>query len=105
MPLTDRGKFSATGSRFWPAIERGIIFRWNLPFLLSSWMMSGSPWARVRDITERKKAEEEIKRYVEDLERFNRLVVGREEKMIQLKSEINELKIMSGQSPKYRIVE
>jgi hypothetical protein len=39
------------------------------------------------------------------LERFNRLVIGREEKMIQLKQEINELREQLGQGKKYKIVE
>ena len=57
------------------------------------------------DLTERKKAEEEVRQYLEDLERFNKLVIGREEKMIQLKEEINDLLVGMGRGPKYRIVE
>ena len=57
------------------------------------------------DMTERKKAEEELQQNLGELERFNRLVVGRELKMIQLKSEINDLLEQSGHTPKYRIVE
>ncbi|MCX6814352.1 MAG: PAS domain S-box protein [Candidatus Aenigmarchaeota archaeon] len=47
--------------------------------------------ATVRDITEQKKAEEELKSKVEELERFNKLAVGRELKMIELKKRIGEL--------------
>jgi PAS domain S-box-containing protein len=47
--------------------------------------------ATVRDITEQKKAEEELKSKVEELERFNRLSVGRELKMVELKKRIEEL--------------
>jgi hypothetical protein len=57
-----------------------------------------------RDITERKKAEAELKEYVADLERFNRLVIGREERMIQLKEEINGLTEKLGGEKKYKIV-
>ena len=57
-----------------------------------------------RDITERKKAEAELKEYVADLERFNRLVIGREERMIQLKEEINGLLEKVGAERKYKIV-
>ncbi|HRZ34055.1 MAG TPA: CHASE domain-containing protein [Candidatus Moranbacteria bacterium] len=48
--------------------------------------------ATVRDITIQKKAEEEIKKKNEELERLNKAMVGRELKMIDLKNEINRLK-------------
>lgn len=56
------------------------------------------------DITERKTVETQLKQNVDDLERFNRLAVGREEKMIKLKEEINRLLKTKGQDPKYKIV-
>jgi PAS domain S-box-containing protein len=56
-----------------------------------------------RDISERKKAETELKRKVEELERFNRVMVGRENKMIDLKREVNELLEKLGQNKKYRV--
>ncbi|MBF0396206.1 MAG: PAS domain S-box protein [Desulfobacterales bacterium] len=59
----------------------------------------------VRDITERKKAEAELKQYVTDLEKFNRLTISRELKMIELKNEINDLLEILGKGRKYKIVE
>ena len=56
------------------------------------------------EVTERKKAEDELRQNMEDLERFSDMAVGREEKMIQLKEEINELLIQSGRGEKYTIV-
>jgi PAS domain S-box-containing protein len=44
-----------------------------------------------RDITERKKFEEETKKRNMELEKFNSLMIGREEKMIQLKKSLREL--------------
>jgi PAS domain S-box-containing protein len=58
----------------------------------------------LRDITERRHMEEDLKRNVEELERFNKLAIGREIKMIQLKEEINELMIQLGKVEKYKIV-
>ncbi len=58
-----------------------------------------------RDITERKQAEKELHEHMEELERFSRLTVDREEKMIQLKEEINNLMEKKGQEKKYKIVE
>ncbi len=58
-----------------------------------------------RDITQRKQAEKELKEHMEELERFSRLTIDREEKMIQLKEEINSLLEQTGQEKKYTIVE
>jgi PAS domain S-box-containing protein len=57
------------------------------------------------DITEQKKAEAALKQKVEELERFNDITVDRELKMIDLKKEINELLIKSGEKERYKIVE
>ena len=54
-----------------------------------------------RDITERKRAEEEILRHVEELERFNRASVGREMRMVDLKKEVNELCGRAGEPSRY----
>jgi len=48
--------------------------------------------------------EEDLRQNVEELERFNKLAIGREIKMIQLKQEINELMIQLGKVEKYKIV-
>ena len=56
------------------------------------------------DITDRKKAEQKIKDKFDELSRFRRLAVGREQKMIELKKELNELLIQLGRDPKYKIV-
>ena len=56
------------------------------------------------DISEHKRDEEALKEKMEDLERFHKLVVGRELAMIELKKEVNTLLKKSGQEEKYRIV-
>lgn len=61
-------------------------------------------FAMVTDITERKQAEEELHRNIADLERFSKMAVGREERMIELKNEINELRRAAGLETKYKIV-
>ena len=58
----------------------------------------------LRDITERKHMEEELRRNLEELERFNKLAFGREIKMIQLKKEINELRAQLNQDKRYKVV-
>ncbi|MDD5169270.1 MAG: PAS domain S-box protein [Syntrophales bacterium] len=56
------------------------------------------------DISSLKQTEKELKERMEDLERFSRLTINREEKMIQLKEEINILLEQTGKERKYRIV-
>ena len=58
----------------------------------------------LRDMTAHKHMEEELRRNLEELERFNKLALGREIKMIQLKEEINELLSQLNQDKKYKIV-
>ena len=55
------------------------------------------------DITARKEAEEELRRNLDELERFNKLSVGRELKMIELKKEVNELMVQLDRDEKYKI--
>lgn len=57
------------------------------------------------DLTERKQVEKEMQQNLEELEQFNQLTIGREEKMIELKIEINQLVKQLGQEEKYVIVE
>jgi PAS domain S-box-containing protein len=63
-----------------------------------------------RDITLRKRAENEIQRHLKELQikneellRFNRVAVDRELRMIELKKEINELYVRTGQPAKYTL--
>jgi len=58
----------------------------------------------VRDITIRKNAEEDMKQNLDALERFSKVVIGREKKMIELKKEINQLFEKAGKEEKYKIV-
>ncbi len=58
----------------------------------------------ISDITDRKKAEADLRRNMDELERFSKLAMGREQQMIRLKEEINSLLKVLGKKEKYKIV-
>jgi hypothetical protein len=59
----------------------------------------------IHDITERKKAEKELKEKIEELERYKKITVNRELKMIELKTEMNKLHEKLGEKPRYNVTE
>ena len=56
------------------------------------------------DITNRKQAEQELNKKMDELQRFHNLTVDREITMIELKKEVNELLKQNRQKEKYKIV-
>jgi PAS domain S-box-containing protein len=67
---------------------------------------AGTPVGAVlssRDITGGKLLEEDLRRQAAELERFNRLAVGRELRMIELKRQINRLSRQLGRPEPFRI--
>lgn len=54
-----------------------------------------------RDITDSKRAEEELIKHTDELEKFNKAMVAREMRIIELKEEVNNLCDKLGQKPVY----
>ncbi len=54
-----------------------------------------------QEVADRRCVEERLRKTVQELERFNRLTVGRENRMIELKREINEMARKAGVAPPY----
>ncbi|MCG8343121.1 MAG: ATP-binding protein [Chlorobiales bacterium] len=73
-------------SRFGPCVQDGVV---------TSVVMIST------DISERKRIEKELKRSLDDLERFNRFMVGREQRNLELKEEVNRLCDRLGEPPLY----
>lgn len=77
-------------------LERGIVVYNNDNQIL---FLEGY----IEDISERKNAEIELREKMDELERFNRTMVGRENKMIDLKMEINDLLFQQHLPAKYNV--
>lgn len=56
---------------------------------------------RLRD--EGRLADSEIRRQLQELQRWHEAMLGREERIIELKAEVNELLVQQGQPPRYSI--
>jgi PAS domain S-box-containing protein len=91
--LIELRHYRADGSLFW--------LEMNIKFLRDERQNIAGFLGVSRDIDERKKAEIALKDKVNELERFNKAMVGRENKMIELKREVNHLLKESGRAEKY----
>ena len=76
---------------------------------LKSWFHSStSPWndgfvVTFEEISLRKKREEEHQSDLEEIERFNRAMIGREERILEMKTEVNDLRKRLGLKPAYNV--
>jgi PAS domain S-box-containing protein len=78
--------------------ERRLI-RWNNSVLRSATGEASGTASIGEDITERRMADEVLRKRAAELERFHRLSVGRELQMVELKKQVNELAKAAGQAP------
>jgi len=67
---------------------------------------SAAPWndgfvVTFDEISERKNGEEQLTSQLEEIERFNRAMIGREERVLEMKKEVNELCKKLGLPPQY----
>jgi len=85
-----------------PDSEREELWleHWSQPIL--SGLYAGGRVEHYSDITERKKAERKLQKKMNELETFYRATLGREERVIELKQEVNELLEQLGKNKKYR---
>ena len=98
-------KNTLSGQYLHGTVEVGeIIFEtWYTPLLDKNNNIVGMMGVSM-DVTERINAERELKSKVSELETFNKLAVGRELRMIELKKEVNHLLNQLGETSKYEIV-
>jgi len=75
---------------------------------LRLWLhLSATPWddgfvLTFEEIGRRKQAERNFKLNMEEIERFNRAMIGREERILEMKSEVNTLRASIGLPPAYK---
>lgn len=68
------------------------------------WRTGGFPATLIviaQDITERKRAEAELGRQLDELRRWHGVMLGRETRVLELKAEVNALLAAAGQPPRY----
>ena len=96
---------SYTAEEVWHKRKDDTVF----PTLMSATLIKGENGiplflsAVAVDITERKKMEEKLREKMDELERFNKLMIGRELKMVELKREINTIRERLGKEPRYKV--
>jgi PAS domain S-box-containing protein len=69
--------------------------------VIAAMMPDGNFMGMIRDITERRQTEEAIQTQLSELRRWHVMTLGREEHIISLKREINELLARHGLPPRY----
>ena len=76
---------------------------------MRSWFhVSAAPWSdgfvvTFEEISRRKLVEQELKEIIGELERFNRAMVGRENRVLEMKTEVNLLRARMGLPPEYQV--
>ena len=76
---------------------------------IRSWIhISAAPWSNglvvtFEDVSARKRVEQELQATVMDIERFNRAMLGREERILEMKTEVNQLCSRLGLPPAYKV--
>lgn len=80
-----------------------------IPVRVHYWLVrddKGDPsgvWTLIRDMTERRAAEEEMHKRIFEIEKLNKFMMGRELRIIDMKREINELLARLGEQARYKI--
>ena len=76
---------------------------------LRRWLsISAEPWAdgfvaTFEEISQRKQCKQELQESIEEIERFNRAVLARENRVLEMKTEVNLLRSRMGLPPQYKV--
>ena len=78
-----------------------LLVHWNNTLLRDENQRLAGSFSLGEDITERKLAQEKIHEQVDELMRWQAVMLGREERMLQLKAEVNEQLARQGELARY----
>lgn len=92
---TEKRYLKKDGQTFWAQLTVSPIYDQNKLFLYFVGI--------IIDITERKKAEELVLDQLNELQRWQKVMIGREERNLELKHEVNELLGELGKQKKYSV--
>jgi hypothetical protein len=105
-PPQDEQKLHELAKRYGVDVEvlrqKAASYRSRPPFIIELAKRRLQTAAKlIGEVVARKRAEQELRQKAEELERFNRLAVGREQRIIELKRQVNELARQAGKEPPY----
>lgn len=86
---------------FWALRSNGEMFPKEVAVNKGKYFGRDVLIATARDIAERKKAEQNLTKKVDELEYMNKFMINRELRMVEMKKEINELLVSMGQEKRY----
>lgn len=82
-------------------LKDGRVFNRLSYALIREGKIAGRVW-NFRDITERKQREKQLKETLSRIQKYNELMMGREERVLELKAEVNALLADLGRERKYK---
>lgn len=90
-----------SGEVFWRKDGSAFLAEYSVTAMRSDQGLHNGAVVVFRDITEQRKNQQELQERMDELQRFNRLTMGREDRMIALKQEVNALRLAQGLAIKY----
>jgi PAS domain S-box-containing protein len=105
LACAQRQEKHASGEVLWCQDGTSFISQYSVTPIVDSQGNNSGAVIVFRDITEQRKDHNALQERMDELQRFNHLTIGREERMIALKQEVNALLQAAGMAPKYRSAE
>ncbi len=92
----------SSGAVFWRKDGSHFLSEYSVTPMVDEHGQADGAVVVFRDVTAQRRDQAELRARMDELERFNRLTMGRELRMIELKQEINALLLAAGAEKKYQ---